>query len=597
MDNLRFDLPASIVVFLVALPLCLGIALASGAPLIAGVITGIIGGVVVSLLSGSALAVSGPAAGLAVVVLEGIEDLGYETFLLAVVIGGVVQLALGAARAGVFGYYIPNTVIKGLLSAIGVILILKQVPHALGFDGDPEGDLDFFQPDGRNTLSEIPYALSHFSLGAIIIAVVGLALLITWEKVPQLKKLRWLPGPLVVVALGIILNRIFLWRATGLALEGHFLVNLPDLGIVSTIQAAWGQPSFFGSLLDPGFWQQSMAGRDPVLRFPEFRSVGNPVVWKTGLVVGLIASVETLLCIEAMDKLDPFKRETPTNRELFAQGAGNIMAGLVGGIPMTAVIVRGSANVQAGGRTKMSSFFHGILLLLAVIFAGAVLDMIPKAALAAVLLHVGYKLAPISLFKAMFKRGIDQWIPFMVTLLAILFTDLLIGVSIGIATGFGFILFANLQAPYAIHHREEYDEETGGVVQHHVKIEFGEVVSFLNKAAISKVLHELPEGSWVDIDGSRSTYIDRDVLEMIFDFRDAAHLSGIEVELIAMPNPFEPAQTSKRAQPAVKKVRSPVQVDEDGEIVRSFDHDDASASVREGEEVVYEQGPDQPPSS
>ncbi len=558
--NLGHDLPASVVVFLVALPLCLGIALASGAPLMSGLITGILGGMVVSLLSGSSLAVSGPAAGLAVVVLEGIEELGFETFLLAVVVGGLVQLALGAARAGVFGYYIPSTVIKGLLAAIGVILVLKQIPHALGFDGDPEGDIDFFQSDGRTTLSEIPYALSHFSLGAVIIAVIGLGVLLTWDRVPTLKRIRWLPGPLVAVATGIGINQVFLVWTPHLALTGDYLVNLPHVGVVSGFQKAWSGPGF-GAVFGVRFWVEHLRGTDEILRFPAFDQIVNPKVWRVGVVVGLIASVETLLCIEAMDKLDPFKRETPTNRELFAQGAGNILAGLLGGIPMTAVIVRGSANVQAGGRTKMASFFHGLLLLVAVVFASSVLNLIPKAVLAAVLLQVGYKLAPVSLFKSMFRRGLDQWVPFMVTLLAILFTDLLIGVSIGIATGFGFILFANLQAPYAVHHREEFDEETGGVVQHRVRIQLSEVVSFLNKAAISRVLHELPQGTWVDIDGSRSTFIDRDVLELIYDFRDAAHLSGIEVRLIGLPSPDAPNQTSKRAEPAKEKVREPMKAE------------------------------------
>lgn len=509
--NFGYDLPASVVVFLVALPLCLGIALASGAPLMAGLITGIVGGVVVSWLSGSPLSVSGPAAGLTVIVLSGIDQLGgYEAFLLAVVISGVFQLLLGLVRAGLIAYYFPSNVIKGLLAAIGIILILKQIPHAIGFDADYEGDLDFIQPDGRNTLTEIPYALGHFHWGAVIIAMIGLALLIVWSRSERLKSLRWLPGPLAVVALGIGLNELFDLLALDLANRGDLLVSLGE-----------------GSLLSE-------------LRFPDLSQLGNSEVYVVAATIAAVGSVETLLCVEAVDKLDPFKRSSDTNRELRAQGVGNMIAGLLGGIPMTAVIVRGSTNVQSGGRTPMAAFAHGVMLLAAVLIVPWLLTRIPLAALAAVLLHVGYKLAPIHLFVRMFRRGWDQFIPFMVTVLAIVFIDLLKGVAIGMACAVFYILRANLATPYFMHGRAA-TEDGGGVIH----IELSENVTFLNKASVNRALHQLPDGCAVEIDGSHATYIDRDVLELIEEFRESAPLRGIEVELTHIPGADAPPEARR----------------------------------------------------
>ncbi len=505
--NLGHDLPASVVVFLVALPLCLGIAHASGAPLMAGLITGIIGGLVVSWLSGSPLSVSGPAAGLTVIVLSGIESLGsYEIFLLAVALSGVMQIGLGLVRAGLIAYYFPHNVIKGLLAAIGVILILKQIPHAIGFDGDYEGDLGFLQPDGRNTLTEIPYALGHFHLGAVLITLAGLLILIAWSRSETLKSLRWLPAPLVVVALGIGLNEVFGAVAPDLANSGELMVDLGD-----------------GSLAAE-------------LRFPAFDQILNPDVYLVAATIAAVGSVETLLCVEAVDKLDPFKRSSDTNRELKAQGVGNVLAGLLGGIPMTAVIVRGSANVQSGGRTRMAAFFHSVLLLAAVLAVPFVLTRIPLATLAAVLLHVGYKLAPLDLFARMYRRGWDQFFPFLVTVLAIVFIDLLKGVAIGMACAVFYILRANLATPYFMHGKATSADGRGVI-----HIELSENVTFLNKASMNRALHQLPEGCAVEIDGSHATYIDRDVLELIEEFKVSAPLRGIEVQLTCIPAADAPA--------------------------------------------------------
>jgi len=511
--NLKHDIPAAVVVFLVALPLCLGIAVASDAPPMAGLITGIIGGFIVAWASGSPLSVSGPAAGLTAIVAGAIASLGsYEAFLLAVFLAGIIQAGLGGIRAGLIAYYFPSTVIKGLLAAIGAILILKEIPHALGVDADYLGDLDFHQRDGENTITEIGNALSglgHTQLGAVLIAVLGLAILLSLERWPKLKR-SWLPGPLLVVGLGIGLNELFHLVSPDLYQGASHRVTLPVF--------------------------ESLAQIGDAIAFPDFSRIGDIEVWKAAGTIAVIASIETLLCVEAIDKLDPYNRTTPTNRELGAQGLGNSLAGLIGGIPMTAVIVRGSANVQSGGRTKMSAFVHGLLLLVTVLLIPFVLNLIPYAALAAVLLHIGYKLAPVSLFKTMYKRGWGQFLPFVITFSAILFTDLLIGVLIGLAAGVFFVLKANLKTPYFMHHREVYDEQTDdGSTRSHVRIALSENVSFLNKASVNKVLHDLEAGSVVEIDGSNSQYIDRDVVEIIRDFERSSNRRGVQVTLNAIP--------------------------------------------------------------
>ncbi len=516
LPNLKYDLPASVVVFLVALPLCLGIAVASGAPPLAGLITGIVGGIVVAWVSGSPSAVSGPAAGLTAIVLAAIADLGYEGFLLAVVISGVMQLILGFARAGIFAYYFPSSVIKGMLAAIGIILIIKQIPHALGFDKDYEGDLTLFedvvidmggQEVTLNFFEQLGYAFGHIGWGAVTITAVGLFILLLWGRIEFLKELRWLPGPLIVVVLGALLNSLFYVVAPEWALRSEHLVRLPDEGL--------------GDLLS-------------ALRFPDFGRIGDIEIYSTAFTIAAVASIETLLCIEAMDKIDPWKRSTPTNRELVAQGAGNVIAGLIGGLPMTAVIVRGSTNIHSGARTRMSAFVHGVLLLLSVVLIPFVMNLIPLAALAAVLLYVGYKLANLGLFKQMLSKSPDVWVPFIVTIVFILATDLLRGVGVGMVVGLFFILRSNLRTPFFVRHRDSHPEDGG---RKFVRLELSENLSFLNRASVNKVLHELPEGSVVEIDGTRSQYMHPDVIELIHDFEQTAHTRGIDVTMVDIPAP------------------------------------------------------------
>ncbi|GEO06315.1 sulfate permease [Adhaeribacter aerolatus] len=503
--NLGKDIPAGLVVFFVALPLCLGISLASGAPLFAGVVTGIVGGIIVAWLSGSELSVSGPAAGLTVIVLNGIETLGsFESFLLAVVLAGAIQLVLGFLKAGVIGLYFPSSVIRGMLAAIGLILILKQIPHFLGADEDFFGEMDFFQPDGRNTFSEIGFAFSQLEAGALIVGVVSLIIVLLWDK-PQLKRysfFKLIPGALVAVGLAIVLNLIFKNYFPALAIAPSHLVNLPVVDGIADLKNE--------------------------LRFLSLEKLADPSLYIVAFTIAIVASLETLLSVEAVDKLDPHKRRSHTNRELRAQGVGNIVAGLLGGLPMTAVIVRSSTNVAAGGQTRVSSFVHGIFLLLSVLFLASLMNQIPLSALAAVLLVVGYKLTKPSLFKAQFKLGFEQFFPFIVTVVAILFTDLLIGICIGLAVGIFFILKANYKSPYFYQREESSDRQT-------IRLRLSEHVSFLNKASIILTLDKLPANSHVIIDGENSEYIDYDVLEAIQEFRKAAHERNIKVELLNVP--------------------------------------------------------------
>ncbi|MFK7922809.1 MAG: SulP family inorganic anion transporter [Bacteroidia bacterium] len=496
--ELKHDLPAGLVVFLVALPLCLGIALASGAPLFAGIIAGIVGGTIVALTSGSQLGVSGPAAGLVVIVLVAIQSLGYEAFLLAVLIAGLIQLALGFLKAGFVAYFFPTSVIKGMLAAIGIIIFLKQIPHAFGYDGDFEGNFAFFQADGQNTFTELGNMFNYLSTGAIIISVLSLGILILWER-PFMKKQKWaqfMPGALMVVITGISLNAIFSNFAPSLAIESEHLVKLP---VASTLSEFVGQ-----------------------FTLPDFTAITKGEVWITAVILAAVASLETLLTSEATDKLDPYKRITPSNRELKAQGLGNFVSGLIGGLPVTQVIVRSSANIQAGGRTKMAAFYHGIFLLACVALIPTVLNLIPLASLAAVLILVGYKLARPALFKQMFAKGIMQFAPFVITIVAIIVTDLLVGIGIGIVAAIFFILRHNFITPYFY---EQHEEE--GVVT----LTLAEEVSFLNKAAIRNALGKMPDEGKVIIDGSRSVYIDLDVMEVIKDFVFQAQHKGLELEL------------------------------------------------------------------
>ncbi|GAB3199805.1 SulP family inorganic anion transporter [Pontibacter aydingkolensis] len=505
MATLGKDIPAGLVVFLVALPLCLGISLASGAPLFSGILTGIVGGVIVALLSGSQLSVSGPAAGLTVIVLNGIETLqSFEGFLLAVVLAGFLQLVLGFIKAGVIGLYFPSSVIKGMLAAIGLILILKQIPHFMGADDDFFGEMTFIQPDGRTTFSELFHAFTAINLGALIVGIVSLTILIVWDTawLKRYKFFKLVPGALIVVVLSIAMNEMFKSMAPGLAISSSHLVSLPVIG----------------SITDMG----------NELRLPDFSMLTNPQVYVVAITIAIVASLETLLSVEAVDKLDPHKRRTPNNRELKAQGVGNILSGMIGGLPMTAVIVRSSANIAAGGVTKMSAFVHGIFLLLSVLFLANFLNLIPLSALAAVLLVIGFKLTKPSLYKSQLKIGSEQFIPFVVTILAILFTDLLVGICIGLAVGIFYILKANYKSPYFYHKEEQQDREI-------IRIKLSEHVSFLNKASIVLTLEHMPNNSHVIIDGENSEYIDYDVLEAIQAFRKTAHERNITVEVLNVP--------------------------------------------------------------
>lgn len=501
-QNLKHDFPASIVVFLVAVPLCLGIALASGAPLFSGVIAGIIGGIVVGALSGSQLGVSGPAAGLAVIVLTAIQELGaFDIFLVAVMIAGLLQLALGFAKAGIIGYYFPSSVIKGMLSGIGIIIVLKQIPHAFGYDKDYEGSVTFSQPDGHNTLSELYFMLEAITPGALIITAVCLAILILWEQ-PFMKKQKatqLIQGPLVAVIAGIVLNQFFNGSDT-LSLAPEHLVSIP---VAESFSGFLGQ-----------------------FTFPDFSQIGNSAVWVTGFTMAIVASLETLLCLEATDKLDPYKRIAPANRELKAQGVGNFIAGLVGGLPITQVIVRSSTNIQSGGRTKASAILHGVLLLLSAMVIPHILNMIPLASLAAILFLVGYKLAKPTLFKQMYKMGWSQFVPFMVTILGIVFTDLLMGIGMGMAVAIFYILRNNYKKPYF------FDPEKHEVGEP-IRITLAEDVTFLNKADILQTLNHLPAKSTVIIDASQTINIDEDVREIILDFKETAKLKNIDLTIVS----------------------------------------------------------------
>ncbi len=505
LKNLSSDLPSGLVVFLVALPLCLGISLASGAPLLSGVIAGIVGGIVVSLLSGSQLSVSGPAAGLTVIVLNGITKLGsFEAFQLAVVIAGVLQLVLGFLKAGIIGHYFPSSVIKGMLAAIGLTLILKQIPHFLGADKDFFGEMEFFQFDGRNTFTEMGYAFEHIEKGALIVGAISLLIIILWDN-PRLKKyavFKLVPSALIAVLAALGLNYFFKTSAPGLTIGTEHLVQLPAMNSWDKLVSQLSQP--------------------------DWSAFRNADVYILAVTIAIIASLETLLSVEAVDRMDPLKRVTPTNRELKAQGAGNFISGLLGGLPMTAVIVRSSANINSGAKTKVSAFFHGILLVVSVLFLSPFLNQIPLSALAAVLLVVGFKLTKPALYASQFKLGWEQFIPFIVTILAILFTDLLIGISIGLAVGVFFILKANYKTPYFFHKEKHHEGEV-------IRLQLSENVSFLNKASILLTLHHIPDNSEIIVDGSKSTFIDYDVLDAIQNFKINAHERNIRLHLKNIP--------------------------------------------------------------
>ncbi|PKQ44987.1 SulP family inorganic anion transporter [Confluentibacter flavum] len=501
--TIKNDLPASIVVFFVALPLCLGIALASGAPLFSGLIAGIIGGIVVGGLSGSKVGVSGPAAGLAAIVLTAIGTLGgYENFLVAVVLGGIIQLLFGVLKAGIIGYYFPSSVIKGMLTGIGIIIILKQIPNFFGYDEESAWDFGFFEIDGGNTFSELFNIVNNIHPGASLIGIISLALLILWDKVLSKKHkiFEIIQGPFTVVVLGIIFFILFK-NSDLLSISQKHLVSVPI-------------PEDATSFLNQ-------------FSFPNFSAITNTDVWVTAFTIALVASLETLLCVEATDKIDPHKNVTPTNRELLAQGTGNILSGLIGGLPITQVIVRSSANIQSGGRSKMSAIIHGFLLLISVILIPRLLNMIPLSVLAAILLVVGYKLAKPALFKKMFNLGWKQSVPFFATVIGIVFTDLLVGIGLGLAVGIVVILLKSYQNSHFLH----IEDKSNG--KHKIKMSLAEEVTFFNKGAILKELDSLPRDTYLELDLTKTRYLDYDIIEILEDFLFKAGERNIDIKLVS----------------------------------------------------------------
>ncbi|MBL6986134.1 MAG: SulP family inorganic anion transporter [Methylobacter sp.] len=496
--HLKDDIPAGIVVFLVALPLCLGIALASGAPLFSGLIAGLVGGLIVSWLSGSQLCVSGPAAGLTVIVFNAIESLGsFQGLLVACILAGILQLALGYLRAGIIGAFFPSSVIEGMLAAIGLILIIKQIPHATGYDTSYEGDESYMQETARSSFIELFDAFNGMSPGAVIISAVGLLLLILWGT-PWFKKqklLKLFPGPLIVVLWGVSYNLVATQIAPNWAVSAKHLVKLP---------ISEKTTDFFNNFI-----------------FPDFTYLANPQVYVIAVTIAIIASLETLLSLEATDKLDPLKRIAPTNRELKAQGAGNIISGMLGGLPITAVIVRSAANINAGGQTRISCFTHGLFLLLSIMYLANYLNYIPLSCLSAILLHTGYKLANPVLFKKFYQKGMSQFLPFAITVLAILISDLLKGMAIGMFIGLFFVIKANYSAAISL-------LQDGS----HYVLSFNKDVSFLNKALLRKFILHIEENSSVTIDASKAKFIDHDIMETIEGFMAAAPDDNITIEVI-----------------------------------------------------------------
>jgi MFS superfamily sulfate permease-like transporter len=489
--TIKNDLPASIVVFFVALPLCLGIALASGAPLFSGLIAGIVGGVVVGVLSGSQIGVSGPAAGLAAIVLTSIGALGgFENFLVAVVLGGAIQILFGVLKAGVIGYYFPSSVIKGMLTGIGIIIILKQIPYFLGY----------VAPKKEGTFEQIFNSFSNIGLGSTVIAVIGLGILILWSNVltKKAKIFQLIQGPLVAVIVGIVFYSMF-GNSGDLAIAEKSLVSVPIPSDVA---------SFFGQFT-----------------FPNFGVIFQSDVWIVAFTIALVASLETLLCVEATDKLDPMKRVTPTNRELLAQGTGNILSGLIGGLPITQVIVRSSANIQSGGKTKLSAIIHGFFLIISVIAIPKLLNLIPLSVLAAVLLIVGYKLAKPSLFKKMYDLGWKQFIPFTVTVFGIVFIDLLYGIGLGLGVGVIVILLKSYQNSHFLH----IEDKSNG--KHKIKMSLAEEVTFFNKGAILKELDSLPRDTYLEVDFIKTRYLDNDIIEILEDFLFKAKERNIDIKI------------------------------------------------------------------
>ena len=512
--NLKSDFSSGLVVFLVALPLCLGIALASGAPLFSGIIAGIVGGIVVGFLSKSHLSVSGPAAGLTAIVFTSITDLGaFNAFLLAVLLAGMMQLLLGFIKAGSISNYFPTNVIEGMLAGIGVIIFLKQIPHAFGYDKDYEGDLAFLQTDGENTFSELFQVIGHIQLGSVVITLISLALLIAWTKVTFLKKLKLVPAALIAVIVSILVNEFFIVSGSSLSIKSDHLVSLPVPNSIEEFTS--------------------------IFIFPDFTAITNSKVWIVAATIAVVASIETLLCIEASDRMDVQKRFTDTNIELKAQGVGNIVSALLGGLPMTSVVVRTTANNTAGAKSKMSTIIHGVLLLISVVSIPFLLNKIPLATLAAVLLMIGYKLANPKTILHFWDKGKYQFIPFIATLLAVVFTDLLKGVALGMIISVIFILKGNMQRAYKFRKEQYHDGDV-------IHIELAQEVSFLNKAALKSTLASIPENSKVEINASDTVYIAHDVLDLIKEFKKVTSKEeNIKVKLVGFKKAYGLVETGE----------------------------------------------------
>jgi MFS superfamily sulfate permease-like transporter len=504
--NVLYDLKAGIVVFLVALPLCLGIALACKVPLFSGIIAGVVGGIIVTIFSGSKYSVSGPAAGLTAIVLASISQLGsFQVFLAAVVFAGVMQLILGILKAGSIGNYIPNAVIKGMLAGIGIILILKQIPHLFGYDKDPEGDEQFIQlADGENSFTELVNMINFITPGAIIIGLLSFAILILSER-PFYKKnkiLSFLPGPLLAVVTGILLTVAFKSNPF-LAIDAQHLVKLPSISNFSDLKAN--------------------------LIFPDFSFVNTSGFWMVVVTLAVVASLETLLGIEAIDKLDADGNLSNTNKELLAQGIGNIACGFLGGLPVTSVIVRSSANINSGAKTKLSVIIHAVLLLVSVLLLPNLLAMIPNACLAAILIMTGLKLTKYAIFKEQWKFGLEQFIPFVITIVVMLVTDLLKGVCAGLVVAIFYIIRDNIKLSF-----DMVINIVDGKINHQLTLP--QHLTFFNKGYLIDYFSNIKAGSTVIIDGSINQKINRDAKDVIDSFIDSAEKHEIKVELINYKN-------------------------------------------------------------
>jgi MFS superfamily sulfate permease-like transporter len=502
--NLKADLPAGLVVFLVAVPLCLGIAQASSAPLLSGLIAGIVGGIIVALASGSALSVSGPAAGLAVIVAAGIGELGLRPFLLAVVIAGALQIVMGVLRLGGIAHFFPSSVIKGMLAAIGILIVLKQAPHAVGYDKDPEGDLSFVQPDGGTTLSALRDAADNFTVGAIIVSLLCVGIMLGWPKLQKNAATKLIPPALIAVVVGGVAATLLAAQWPDIIAAEH-LVSLPRFNSVGDIGAA--------------------------IITPDFARLNDPAVWRVALTLAIVASLETLLSLEAVDRLDPHKRISPPNRELLAQGLGNTLSGLIGGLPITSVIVRSSANVQAGGQTRLAAIAHGVLILVGVLFLAPLLNRVPLAALAVVLIFVGLKLTTPKLWKQMWRAGPAQFVPFVVTIGAIVTTDLLKGTVIGLVLGLVVMIRKQQQNAIAV-------EDKDGTRT----IRFLKDITFLQKGRLKEILRETPPETSLVIDRRVVDHVDDDVEELLDEHCAEAKERGVSVEIL-----FEQGGAERRA--------------------------------------------------